>query len=105
MSKKLGINISDASAAQLVAIGEAVRQTQTTVIERAIAMLYESVCQEPEDTAIVVGYIRMDRVGEIGAADACPVCGSEYGDRGIWMRVHATGALTGPLCSRCASSD
>lgn len=101
---KLGSAISTDAMAQLAAIEAATRLTRRAVLENAIAMLHESMFTAPDGANLVLGYLRLDRFGELEPTDACPVCGSAYEDRGIWLRVHGSGVLTGPLCSRCASS-
>jgi len=55
------------------------------------------------DPQLLVGYIQVDRFGDLEPTSECPECGQEFG--GLpFVRLHGDGGLSGPLCARCASS-
>jgi hypothetical protein len=56
------------------------------------------------DPALLVGYIRVARYGDLGPDSECPECGQAFGDL-PFVRLHGDGSLSGPSCSRCANSE
>lgn len=76
----------------------------TDYIRAALAARYA--LEEPvdPDAGLLLGYIHLDRYGDLEPADTCPTCGREYGASGIWLRVHQPPTLSGPLCGLCADS-
>lgn len=84
------------------AAGDNNRSFQNEVISRLGASF-------EEDAAIVVGWLRLDRWGEIDDRDeadeaiaSCPGCGQDIDTANAWMAVLSSGKLAGPYCAGCA---
>jgi hypothetical protein len=57
-----------------------------------------------EFPAPVLGYVALDRPGELDEDAECRECGQPLGIP-IYVAITGDGAVIGPLCSRCASSE
>lgn len=77
----------------------------TDYIRGALTLRYEREEPAAADAGLMLGYFKLDRYGDLESADSCPGCGREYGAAGIWLCVHQSGGLSGPLCSLCADSQ
>jgi hypothetical protein len=53
---------------------------------------------------IVLGWLKLDRWGEVDAED-CPECGQELDRRNAYVALMSDGAVYGPVCNICATSD
>ena len=96
----LGLNVSDEAAAQLAAITERTGATRTHVLEEALRLYHERTV-EPK---LIVGYVQVDRPGDVDTDEPCPVCGESF-ESGMFIRLHESGTFSGPVCSRCATSE
>lgn len=51
----------------------------------------------------VVGWIKLDRPGDLDEESECPECGQALD--WPWLAILSNGAWTGPVCSACATSE
>ena len=107
--QQLGLNIPAETREQMERIKEATGATFTNQVIRASEKLHADLFRDPASAAIAIGYIRLDRLGEIEAAEmTCAECGQPlHPERGAFLAVLKADediTLAGPLCSGCASS-
>jgi len=57
------------------------------------------------DPSLCLGYLRLDRFGDLGPEAECPECGQPFGDGGIWLAVMGDLTLSAAVCGVCATSD
>lgn len=87
------------------------RLSFTDQITEAIDRLYVDLFPDPAETAIVIGYLRLDRPGDIEPDEmTCAECGQDiHFERGAFLTVLKAGAdMTlgnAPLCAACTSSE
>ena len=87
------------------------RLSFTDQITEAIDRLYVDLFPDPAETAIVIGYLRIDRPGDIDPDEmTCAECGQDIRlERGAFIAVlKSSEDVTlgnAPLCGTCASSD
>lgn len=65
-----------------------------------LAILEERYVEHP----IVVGWIQVDRAGELEPDDDCPECGQPF-DGLPWIGMMSNGSIIGPVCGICATSE
>ena len=53
---------------------------------------------------ICLGYVALDRAGDVGAGDQCVSCESII-SQGVFVAVMSDGSAYGPLCEGCAHSE
>lgn len=51
---------------------------------------------------LVVGYIKLDRLGDLAIGDDCPVCGEAA--QSWWLQVASNGEMH-HMCGACATSE
>jgi len=57
------------------------------------------------DPAICLGYIHLDRLGDLTACEVdCEECGQPCEPGGVWLAVMGDLSLRGPLCNLCAAT-
>ena len=59
--------------------------------------------QTANEPPLVVGWLRLDRRGELAADATCPECGQPLAE--VWAGLLSNGEWTGPRCQWCAVSD
>lgn len=73
-------------------------------VEQALDLLHARMFPVDEPI-IVLGYLRVDRAGDLDDDAMCAECGYALGARGLWLRMTNDGKSFGPLCADCASSE
>ena len=81
-------------------LGEMTGLNLTDLLTAAVPLLERHFGQ----AALVAGYIRLDRWGDLDPASHCPECDQPFGDL-PWVAVRANGDADPPVCGRCATSE
>lgn len=106
--RQIALNLPAATRQQMEHIKFAARISFTDQLIRAIDRLHADLFPDPAAAAVVVGYMRIDRLGEIDAP-TCAECGQDIDlARGAFLaalKADADVTLAGPLCAACASSE
>ena len=103
------LHLSAATREKMEQIKKLARISFTDQITEAIDRLYVDLFPDPAETAIVLGYIRIDRLGEVDAP-TCAECSQDiHMERGAFLAVLKAGDEVtlggGSLCAACASSE
>lgn len=104
MATYLNLRVTKVTREKLDALKKSTGASLSALVIRAVDMLAAEMTAPRHD--IVIGFIRLDRVGEIDSDATCVECERDLDlARGVWMRVHAAGDLSGPVCATCATSE
>lgn len=88
-----------------------IAQARGVAREHMLAELLAQFVTE-DRTSAVLGWVKLDRWGEIDDRDEvhdayaeCPSCGQDIDTSMAFMAVLGSGKMEGPYCAGCASSD
>ena len=100
MKTQLSTIVSPETRQAYSRLGEMTGLNLTDLLTAAVPLLERHFGQ----AALVAGYIRLDRWGDLDPASHCPECDQPFGDL-PWIAVRADGDVGPPICSRCATSE
>jgi len=97
--KQISTSVSPKTRQRFDALVEHTGKSLTELLTIAADLLEQHF--QHYDPQLLVGYIELDRFGDIDSKSECPECGQEFG--GLpFVRLHGDGRLSRPICSRCA---
>ena len=100
MRAQLSTVVSPETREAYTRLGEVTGLSLTDLLTAAVPLLERHFGQ----AALVAGYVRLDRWGDLDPASHCPECDQPFGDL-PWIAVRANGDIGPPVCGRCATSE
>lgn len=74
--------------------------SHTSRQEYVLTLIRQHISDSPAN--VILGYIRIDRRGDLDADTECPECGQDLKEPYLWFRADNT---FGVVCSGCATSE
>lgn len=100
MKTQLSTTVPPETRQAYTRLGEETGVSLTDLLTLAVSLL-ERHFRRAE---IVVGYIQLDRWGDLDPTSHCPECEQQFGDL-PWIAIRVNGATCAPICNRCATSE